>query len=187
MHNQVRTNEWYTPFEIVEAARRTMGHIDLDPASSDLANTIVQAANFYTEEQDGLSLPWYGKVWLNPPFGRVNGGGESRIKLFTLRLVDKYRKGEVEEAILLSTVQPNATWFHPLTEYPMCFTRKRVHFYRPGPNGELVKNSRDSHMLGTALVYLGKDVDWFVENFEQFGPVFERRRVLVGVGEVPCL
>ncbi len=62
--------EYYTPVEIVDAAARTMGYIDLDPASSGAANKTVRAARFFTSEDDGLSRSWEGRIWLNHPFGR---------------------------------------------------------------------------------------------------------------------
>jgi len=46
--------EYYTPVEIIEAARRVLGVIDLDPASSEAANQIVKATHIYTVKEDGL-------------------------------------------------------------------------------------------------------------------------------------
>ena len=44
-------NEWYTPPDYIEAARTVMGEIDVDPASSDLAQRTVQAAKYFTKQK----------------------------------------------------------------------------------------------------------------------------------------
>jgi hypothetical protein len=47
-----------------------MGGIDLDPASCATANETVRARTFYSRKDDGLKRPWFGRVWLNPPYGK---------------------------------------------------------------------------------------------------------------------
>jgi hypothetical protein len=56
---------WLTPRPIVEA----LGAFDLDPCG---APDHELAAKTYLLEhgEDGLTLPWSGRVWLNPPYGR---------------------------------------------------------------------------------------------------------------------
>src|SRR5262245_13067731 len=39
--------EWYTPPQYIAAARAVLGAIDLDPASSEIAQTTVQAGAFF--------------------------------------------------------------------------------------------------------------------------------------------
>lgn len=56
-----------SPPEVIEFARRLMGRIDLDPASSPYWNQFVRAERYYTKEQNGLFLPWEGCVFCNPP------------------------------------------------------------------------------------------------------------------------
>lgn len=64
------SNEWYTPLKYIEAARAVMGGIDLDPASNESAQQWIKAKQFYIKDDDGLHKPWYGRLWLNPPYGR---------------------------------------------------------------------------------------------------------------------
>jgi DNA N-6-adenine-methyltransferase (Dam) len=72
--NNSGENEWYTPSIYIEAARLTMGTIDLDPASSELANQTVQATLYFSKEVNGLDKPWGGdystNIWLNPPYAQ---------------------------------------------------------------------------------------------------------------------
>ena len=60
-----KSNEWLTPPEILHA----LGRFDLDPCAP-MVRPWDMAAKHYTVQDDGLSLPWEGRVWLNPPFGR---------------------------------------------------------------------------------------------------------------------
>jgi hypothetical protein len=60
-------NEWFTPVEHIERARRVLGEIDVDPASHIQAQKRVKATQYFTQSDDGLKREWRGKVWLNPP------------------------------------------------------------------------------------------------------------------------
>ena len=66
-----RNDRWLTPLSIIEA----LGTFDLDPCAAPGHATAVTT---WTPEEvgDGLSLEWFGRVWLNPPYGR-----ESRVWL----------------------------------------------------------------------------------------------------------
>jgi len=59
----MRPNEFYTPSHIIELVRASMGGIDLDPASCELANETVGARRFYDIKQDGLKRPWFGNIF----------------------------------------------------------------------------------------------------------------------------
>lgn len=65
---QGASDEWYTPSEVFDALGL---RFDLDPASP-VAGPVpwVPADRFYTKNDNGLWLPWEGRVWLNPPYGR---------------------------------------------------------------------------------------------------------------------
>lgn len=62
------TDEWLTPPEILQR----LGVFDLDPCAPILSRRPWStAASHFTIEDDGLSKPWNGRVWMNPPFGKA--------------------------------------------------------------------------------------------------------------------
>ncbi len=159
--NSSASNEWFTPSNVIEAARRVLGDIDLDPASCTKADETVRAAKFYDEEANGLEHEWRGRVWLNPPYGGLAGA-------FTEKLITEYRAGRTTAAIFLVNADTTETkWFRPLFDYPLCFARGRIAFL----NGELQKTG-NTH--GSLFAYFGPDEDRFVAEFKQFGPVVKR-------------
>lgn len=60
-----RTDEWYTPKIITDA----LGHFDLDPCAATDPRFHFADSN-YTKYDNGIALPWYGRVFCNPPYSR---------------------------------------------------------------------------------------------------------------------
>lgn len=69
------TVEHFTPPEVVDRVWRTLGRIDLDPASCALANELVEAESFHDRAADGFTREWGGRVFLNPPGGLCDATG----------------------------------------------------------------------------------------------------------------
>lgn len=151
-------NEWYTPAEYIEAARRVMGGIDLDPASSAIANEVVNAGNFYTAEDNGLEYPWFGCVWMNPPYASELVGE------FADKMAWEYRQGNVTEAIVLINNATETRWFRTLIDAAsaVAFPSSRVKFWKP--DGDL-----GAPLQGQAIIYLGNAPGVFLSEFRTFG------------------
>jgi len=60
----MKNDEWLTPPEILWV----LGEFD-DPCAPVVRPWAI-ASQHYTILDDGLSKPWAGRVWCNPPFGR---------------------------------------------------------------------------------------------------------------------
>lgn len=151
-------NEWFTPTEYIEAAREVMGGIDLDPATHEVAQRTVQAAEYFTAKDDGLKLSWHGRVWLNPPYA------QPYIAQFVAKLVAEFSDGSVEQAILLTHNYTDTTWFHQAEASAslLCFTRGRIRFV--DPDGGLCAPTQ-----GQAFFYFGGQAEKFREAFSRFG------------------
>lgn len=155
--------EWYTPLPIIEAARRTMGRIDCDPASSVTANKKVCAEIIYTLDNSGLDFKnkWAGKVWLNPPYAYPI------VEEFSQKLISQLRSGIMEQACVLVNNATDTEWFQLLlgVASAMCLIKGRVKF--ENAFGEAV----GSPLQGQAVIYIGEARIGFKKHFEGLGKV----------------
>ena len=66
--NEGKSNDWITPKFVIDA----LGSFDLDPCQS--ATQPWKTAQYgFTVEDDGLKQVWFGRIWLNPPYGPHTG------------------------------------------------------------------------------------------------------------------
>lgn len=147
-------NEWYTPAEYIQAARLVLGEIDLDPASSEEANTVVKARKIYTIDDDGLSQPWYGRVWMNPPYSADLIG----------KFCDKIITEPIDAAVILVNNATETRWFVKLTSMAtaIVFPTSRIIYWEPG--GHV-----GTPLQGQAFIYIGDNPDLFLNHFSGFG------------------
>jgi hypothetical protein len=61
-----QTETWFSPPAIIEALGGAES-FDLDPCSH-VNRPWPTAQQHYVQEDNGLLLPWFGRVWLNPPY-----------------------------------------------------------------------------------------------------------------------
>ena len=153
------SDEWYTPPEYIQMARQVMGGIDLDPASNELAQQWVQAEQYYTQSDDGLTLPWYDRIWLNPPYG-------NQMPVWIKKLIAAYEKKEVTQAIILVRPAAGSSWFQQLSgQFIGCTLHKRIKFI--DANGK----AQSSPVHGNVFFYLGCKSERFREVFSDIGVV----------------
>lgn len=156
------TDSWFTPPKIVEAARVTLGEIDLDPASCAQANETVKAKRFFgagSSVENGYTTRWSGRVFLNPPGGRCdeNGirlekGGKSAPKRWWEKLSNEWAAGSVEAAVflgfsveILQTTQVKPACEFVPTDFPLCFPARRLAFI--DTSGERVRGNTHASVI----------------------------------------
>jgi hypothetical protein len=150
------TVNWYTPSEVIELVRAVLGRIDLDPASDELPQAWINAKQQFTV--CGLSRPWGGKIFLNPPFDNS--------AVWVAKLIAEYESLNVSEAILLVNSNLGYKWYENLwISYPVCCARERIRFIKAdGTQGGQAKR-------GQTFVYFGTNVERFSEVFSSIGRV----------------
>jgi len=161
--HSAKSPKWGTPADIVERARLVMGGIDLDPCSSDYFQQSVNADRYYSLDdrgEDGLTLPWAGKVYVNPPGGLVKEFWRKAMSEPVVQMV--WCGFSVEQLALLADEE-----YHPL-DFSFCILRKRIRFTRH--DGYSGSPSHSNYVVGCNV-----DHDKFVEQFSSIGRVYGPR------------
>lgn len=131
-HDRTKGEETYlTPPELITA----LGPFDLDPCAAPDPKPWATAREQYTLPQDGLALPWVGRVWLNPPYG-------AKTLLFMKKLA------EHGDGIALVFARTETVWFQCWASRAngFFFPRGRYTFYRP--DGTPVVNPKTGRPTG---------------------------------------
>jgi len=104
--NSSTSENWETPKELLEPLYSVFGAFDLDPCSPTSGRTApVRAKVHYTETDDGLSLPWFGTVYMNPPYGRS-------IHNWTAKAKAEVAQGNAKVVVGLLAARPATAYWH---------------------------------------------------------------------------
>lgn len=143
---------WCTPEWLLVLVRGFLGAIDLDPCSNDVST--VNATTSYTERDDGLSHPWAGRVFVNPPYSDP----EPWMRRCSM-------VGSAGEVVALPKGDWSTAWWrsYVLTASVRCQLHARVDF--------VSRRKRTTAPFPSALVYWGPRVLDFGRCFEAVGEI----------------
>lgn len=91
-----RSEMWETPQHLFEELNQEF-HFTLDVCATP---ENAKCRNFYTPEQDGLKMPWFGTCWCNPPYGKEIS-----------KWVEKASKANCTVVVLIPA-RTDTKWFH---------------------------------------------------------------------------
>ena len=158
------SDSWYTPSEYIESARQVLGTIDLDPFSSALANDVVKATRYHSEDDSSLEVEWNANaVWMNPPYGPLCSAAVDKF-------IEQFTKRNFVEGIILVNNSTDTKWFKRLAEHASawCFTDHRIGFN--APDGK----SLGGNTRGQVFIYFGANIQKFKQQFDKHGLVLQK-------------
>lgn len=98
-------DEWGTQLPLFEALMQEF-NFNLDVAANAYNNKCL---NYLTKEMDALTIDWWGRVWMNPPF--------SLTVPFLVKIIEELKKGHIEMGVALVAARPDTQISH----YCSCF------------------------------------------------------------------
>jgi len=115
-----KRQDWPTPWTLFHHWDEQQGPFDLDVCAFPHN---AKCSTFYTPEQDGLSMPWFGICWCNPPYGKP-------IPQWLQKAMKELRSGRAKRVVFLLPSRTDAAWWHDyvLPYGDIRFLRGRVTF-----------------------------------------------------------
>ena len=112
-----KTDLWETPQDLFDKLNNEF-HFTLDVCATP---ENAKCDSFYTKEQDGLSQPWKGVVWCNPPYGKQIGSWVRRGFFASI---------SGNTVVMLLPARTDTRWFHKYIygKAEIRFIRERLKF-----------------------------------------------------------
>ena len=163
-----KKHNWATPPELMEAIHNQWGlwSFTLDACAEPWS---AKAPKFYTVQDDGLSQPWNGMVWCNPPYGRDVGAWLE--KAYKETRLNRSCKG----VFVLTFVRSDTQWWHDYVRYAdsVVMLKGRVKF-QAGP--EDTAPTQSAPAPSCLIIFRGRATIpwWLVASDQHFsGPRLE--------------
>jgi phage N-6-adenine-methyltransferase len=127
--NSSGQQSWRTPDLLLSRLYSVFGRFDVDPCSpvADRRRAPVEARVRYTRQDDGLVLRWFGRVFVNPPYGR-------ELPLWVAKASREVAQGRAAVVVMLMPARTDTTYWHTYVAdmASIFFLRGRLRF----SNGE---------------------------------------------------
>lgn len=152
------SNEYLTPPHIIDRALDFFGgQIDLDPASNE--HSLVPAITAFDRKIDGLKQDWFGRVWLNPPYGR------EWLPKFIDKAIEEFAEGAADEILILVPARTDTKWHRSLNFCDRCYLHGRLKFKSPG-------KKLTTAPFPSVIFYLGDRNNDFADCWSEVGTCF---------------
>jgi phage N-6-adenine-methyltransferase len=112
LHFSSSKDDWATPWSFFDRMSSLYGPFDIDVCAS---SENAKCQQYYTVEDDGLSMVWAGRCWMNPPYGRSIGK-------WMRKAYESSRLGAL--VVCLVPARTDTAWWHDYA------AKGEVHFVR---------------------------------------------------------
>ena len=154
--------EFYTPQFILDKVYKCF-EVDIGPCTPPNVHN-VKAKVHYTKFDDGLTKPWDGNLFFNPPYGRF-------ISKWIDKFTDELNQGRIRNAILLVPNKTETKWFNKIADSCnlMCTIIHRLPFDNPE---HIIKNGTFGSTV--FLFTSSEEVQTkFIFEFQQIGVIWK--------------